>query len=138
MNQTEYETLRRKIDRYSVEADRRFKQPNGWTAIPKEELHTLLPAATNEEKSAVEVFEFKRDRPRRYFVYVSRDMATVTTWPGEKLGTIYSVGFVWRDGFGGERVPIKVRGINGVYYYGTFYKSAGDYARLTAYVEQPQ
>jgi len=52
-----------------------------------------------------------------------------TTWTGEKLGDV-QFGTSFRSSFGDERVSIRVYAVNGKIYAGTFYKSAGDYARV--------
>lgn len=99
-----------------------------------DELPTGLVPPTNDETSALEVFEFLRDKPDRYFAYVKISDAsdlrgTITTWTGEKLGDCY-LGGTYRDNFGGKRRSISVQAINGCSYYGTYYSSAGDYCRL--------
>ena len=100
---------------------------------------------TNAEISAREVAAFKADKPANYFLYVSLDpdkllplgspkeYGTVTTWTGERLGTIYFLGHVWNSNMGDRRRTIKFRGINGLSYWGTYYCGAGDYARVKAY-----
>jgi hypothetical protein len=85
---------------------------------------------TNEMRSQLEVHQFKQDPPERYFAYVNLDKKQITTWTGEKLGDITHVGNEWSSNMGDRRVPIRVKGINGFTYSGTFYKDAGDYARL--------
>jgi len=93
-----------------------------------------LNPPTNEERSAVEVFEFCRDKPEKYFLYVTITEAggqggIATTWTGEKLGDC-RLGHIYGDNFGGKRQSITVRAINGETYHGTYFKSAGDYARV--------
>jgi hypothetical protein len=89
-----------------------------------EELGIELP--TNEETSALEVYEFITDPPVRYFLYIScpesalslpdhRNHRTVrngasglaTTWTGEKLGDI-QFGKEFRSAFGDRRVSLRV------------------------------
>jgi hypothetical protein len=53
----------------------------------------------------------------------------VTTWTGEKLGDAI-LGQSFRAPFGDKRRPIWVTAINGRKYQGTYYESAGDYARV--------
>lgn len=54
---------------------------------------------------------------------------------GDKLGDV-TFGREYktptRGHFPSVRVPITVRGINGVTYHGTYFKSSGDYARVKA------
>ena len=99
-----------------------------------DELPAGLIPPTNDETSSLEVFEFLRDKPDRYFAYVKLSDASdlrgsITTWTGETLGTCY-LGGTYLDNFGGKRRSISVRAINGCSYYGTYYSSAGDYCRL--------
>ena len=87
--------------------------------------------AHNARVSAKEVAAFIREKPRDYFLYVSETTKLATTWTGEKLGDVtfgraYQGNFGWRN----ERVPVRIKAINGCEYYGTYYKSAGDYARI--------
>lgn len=100
---------------------------------PEEVAHLNPPS--NVELSALEVFEFKRDRPKRYMLYIDANLNIATTWTGEKLGDV-TFGSAWRSSFGDMRVAIRVRGINGVKYHGTYYKTAGDYARIVALTHQ--
>lgn len=109
-----------------------------------------LKPPTNEERSALEVFEFVRDKPERYFVYISlpprvksktypssvakyRDCyggtGRATTWTGDPLGEV-QFGRAWSDNFGGTRISISVYPITGEAYHGTYFASAGDYARI--------
>lgn len=97
----------------------------------------------NHNRSLLEVEQFKTDVPERYFAYVrlweplmgnaqlnSNRYGEVTTWMGDFLGGIYWIGREFRSNMGDKRIPIRVRGINGRSYSGTYFKSAGDYARL--------
>lgn len=86
-------------------------------------------AISNEERSAIESYEFAHDAPLKKFLYINAEKRTATTWTGEVLGAV-EFGREFRDNFGGRRVPITVRAINGWIYSGTYYKSAGDYARV--------
>lgn len=91
------------------------------------ELGIALP--TNDERSSVEVFDFVTNPPDKYFLYISEKTATATTWTGETLGRV-SFGREFGDNFGGTRVPVTIFAINNRVYHGTYYKSAGDYARV--------
>lgn len=117
---------------------------NGWTSYKPEERESEgIPDVTNEERSAVEVYEFMTDPPTRYFLYISEDKARfrfvqsvavptdgrATTWTGEELGRV-SFGTPFRSGFGDLRIPVRVYAINGKTYAGTYFKSAGSYARV--------
>jgi hypothetical protein len=105
----------------------------------------------NRQTSQLELANWMREKPQRYFVYVKARTnterigcnppderylrGTITTWVGDELGIVFG-GLPYRDNFGGERVAIDVVGNNGVIYYGTYYKSSGDYCRLKAYADQ--
>jgi hypothetical protein len=102
---------------------------NGWASYRPEDKPANVPDVTNEERSALEVFEFCATPPERYFLYISEDNQTATTWTGDVLGEV-SFGREYRDNFGGKRVPVWIRGINGKQYHGTYYKSSGNFARI--------
>lgn len=99
------------------------------TSYHPSEVPAHLKPVTNEERSALEIFEFLRDKPEKYFLYISRDKGLATTWTGDELGRV-TFGRTYRDNFGGERVAITVHAISGDTYHGTYYKSSGDYARV--------
>ena len=90
---------------------------------------------SNTIRSKWEVRQFKRNKPSKYFLYICEKTKTATTWTGEKLGRV-DFGVKYQDNFGGSRIPIDVFGINGIKYHGTYYQSAGDYARITAFKKQ--
>jgi hypothetical protein len=104
---------------------------NGWASYKPEDKPASVPDVTNEERSALEMFEFVANPPDKYFLYISEADRTATTWTGEKLGNV-SFGREFRDNFGGKRVPINVYAVNGKTYHGTYYKSSGNYARIRA------
>lgn len=98
---------------------------------------------TNEERSALEVFEFMRDRPQRYSAYwrnheprVMCGGPVITTWAGDTLATVTRIGPAYTvyglHGVASTRVSFRAQGINGVMYAGTYYKSSGDYVRMRA------
>ena len=123
---TRYRALRKKIDLFESEHKRLYPRA---LAFNQEMLAKLPPDATNKEKSAVEVYEFVHDPPDRYFAYVNEKTNSLNTWTGVRLGTV-TFGTPYRAVFGDTRVPIGVKAINGLVYHGTYYKSAGDYARI--------
>ncbi len=86
----------------------------------------------NAATSAREVASFKADPPEKYFLYINEAEKTATTWTGDYLGSC-RFGREWRDNLGSIRVPVEIRAVNGQRYHGTFYKSAGDYARITRF-----
>jgi hypothetical protein len=128
----EYRILKDRIDRYSESMRSNFPNKNSFTEDEVQEVVRragLDRAPNNTERSQVEVYEFYYNPPERYFLYINREQQTATTWTGDKLGTV-SFGREWRDNFGGKRVPVTVRAINGKTYHGTYFKSSGDYARI--------
>ena len=129
MTETEYKAIRARIDRLHKWFDLIRDKRTGWVSYRPSDKPASVPDVTNEEQSAVEVYEFLRDKPGRYFLYINEKKAKATTWTGEKLGKVV-FGREYRDNLGGVRVPIDVYAINGLRYYGTYYKSSGDYARI--------
>lgn len=130
ITQSQYEALKAKGSAcYSFSHEGKAYVPNG-----------LAPAdrLTNDETSALEVFEFCHNPPQRYFAYVSHQIqgsgyGTVTTWVGETLGTITYYGRAFHL-FGNPHNKarhIRVKAINGKIYTGVYYQSAGDYCRLS-------
>jgi hypothetical protein len=102
---------------------------NGWASYRPEDKPTNVPDVSNEERSALEVFEFCQTPPAKYFLYIREKDHTATTWTGDVLGQV-SFGREWRDSFGGRRVPVTIRAVNGLTYHGTYFKSSGDFARI--------
>ena len=113
---------------------------NGWASYKPEE----MPAGcemTNEERSAIEVYEFeRRTEAGPYFAYIGHSKgreslgpATVSTFTGDKLADIIDTGKPYRcPAFGrsSTRQNFRARGIDGRIWSGTFYKSSGDYCRM--------
>lgn len=139
----EYARLRALADRHEAWVDTR-RGKNGWASYQPEEVPEDC-RMTNEERSAVEVYEFQHDPPARYFAYVKvngevpksrRDpyramVGELTTWTGDKLGNVtFGCRYVLPNG--SARVPIWVSAINGRHYHGTYFESSGDYARIRA------
>jgi hypothetical protein len=95
---------------------------------------------TNEERSRREVATFIAEPPFRYFAYQSHDATIgrlrrfdlITTWKGDKLAEVVSVGQLWTSNMGDKRQAFQARGVNGVLYSGTAYLSCGDYVRMRA------
>ena len=122
------------IEQYS-ETKERIRRLKAWLgnrcSYKPEEVPAEL-AVTNEERSAVEVYEFTHDPPANYFLYVNEKEAKATTWTGDLLGKA-SFGQEYKcPAFGrcSVRVPITISAINGRTYHGTYFKSSGDYARV--------
>lgn len=97
--------------------------------------HLRADKVGNAELSRVEVYEFMRDKPGRYFAYVAQDLSKVTTWTGETLGYVIWHGnpYKVRNPFShwpSERQNLRVHAVNGLTYSAVYYKSSGDYCRM--------
>lgn len=101
------------------------------TSYKPEEVPEGLHDISNEARSLIETYRFLQEQPQKYVAYVSEKEKTVTTWMGDYLGSC-SFGALYRSNMGDKRISISVKAINGLTYYGTYYRSAGDYCRLTA------
>jgi len=108
----------------------------GRTFYPDKPAERFTPEDTearNIETSRLEVATFKSGVYSRYFAYLSKDRR-ITTWMGDTLATVTWMGAEYRcPGFGGfpsVRQNFTARGIDGRAWYGTFYKSSGDYVRM--------
>lgn len=90
----------------------------------------------NRRTSAREVKMFLRKRPDRWFVYYSDDKKRVTTWTGETIGLINSVGKPYQPGCTRGRCErsrifhVRVKAITGDIYNGTCVEDTGTYCRL--------
>jgi hypothetical protein len=124
----DYKEARKKLDAYQAAVDAWMKA-NKTNGIPVEVTKDFPHAAeiTNDLRSKIEKFEFLSEEPVKYFVYISEKNKTATTWTGQKLGDV-TFGREFRSNMGDKRVPVSVKALNGLNYYGTFFKSAGDYA----------
>lgn len=92
-------------------------------------------SVSNELRSAIEVYEFMRDKPEKYFLYIDEKTGRAITWMRETLGAVI-FGREYRAVFGDKRQAVTIRAVNGVLYAGTYYKSAGNYARIKALKKQ--
>lgn len=113
------------------EASQKYLRENKTNAIPSE-VWTKFPYAkevTNELRSAIETYEFVKNPPAKYLLYISEKTHEATTWTGQKLGRVV-FNTEYTSNFGDKRISIVVHGINDKTYTGTFYKSSGDYARI--------
>jgi uncharacterized secreted protein with C-terminal beta-propeller domain len=94
---------------------------SAWWDRPKEDDEKLMPEdmrVSNEDRSAVEVYEFVNDPPERYTVYINTRECTATTWTGDVLGTV-TFGKEYRSNMGDKRQHVWMKGINGKVYTGT-------------------
>lgn len=91
--------------------------------------------ACGAEQSSAEVYRFLRwpEAFAKYLFYVNVKTMRVTTWTGDVLGVIEYLGPRYRCGRNrSERQAIRVQGINGRIYHGTYFVSSGDYAKCEA------
>src|SRR5574338_481688 len=120
LTELEYEALRLMSAKQQVEIDQRYRKKNGWASYPS---GTAFSAEIdNDDSSAIEVYEFVRDKPEKYFLYINEKEGTATTWIGDILGTV-SFGTTYRAVFGDKRQHVRVYAINGKTYSGIYYKS---------------
>lgn len=130
-NHTEYLDAYHKYQQYDAVVKNYLKE-NKTNAIPVE-ISKVFPYSneiTNSLRSAIETWEFKIKSPQKYIVYVNLEKRLVTTWTGQVLGNITSIGKEYRSNMGDIRVSIRFKGINTLNYSGTYYKSSGDYAHV--------
>jgi hypothetical protein len=117
--------------RKRYDAVRDWLKANKTNGYRREELIAIgINPPENDELADLEIYEFMSNPPDHYFTYVLDNGACVGTWSGKPLSTRISLGFLYRDNFGGMRRSVRFLGINGVEYVGTYYTSAGDYCRV--------
>lgn len=138
----EHARLRATIDRHAAWVET-IRDRHGWVSYCAEEVPEDC-RVTNVERSLVEVYEFVNDPPERYFAYVRGYIphfmrfgsppaaGELTTFTGDLLGAVTFGRRYTLPNNGSVRVPIRVRAINGREYFGTYFKSSGDYARIRA------
>ncbi len=132
MNANEYQTAKQQLEAYEL-ASSAYRKENKTNSIPVGVCKTFpfADVVNNDLRSEIETYEFINDRPSKYFLYIKEETNEATTWMGQRLGSV-TFGREFMDNFGGKRVPIWITAINGVKYSGTYFKSAGDYARVKA------
>lgn len=97
---------------------------------PEDVAHLNPP--TNEERSAVELFDFMKEQPSRVFAYRTTSNRAIHNWMGETLASVTWEGSEYRDNMGGKRYAFRAIGVNGIAYAGVAFPSAGDYVRMRA------
>lgn len=117
----------------------RLDKFNAWLGTRCSYRSEEVPAGlevSNDERAQVELFDFVNNPPDRYFLYISAKNGThygasgeANIWTGVKLGDV-QFGNTWRDNMGSIRVSVSIYAVNGYTYHGTYFKSAGDYARV--------
>lgn len=83
----------------------------------------------NKETSQKEVDAFLADSPKKYIAYAFPTRCEVGTWTGQKLGDA-KFAHEWQDNCGSIRQSVYIKGINGKYYYGIYFKSGSDIVRF--------
>lgn len=132
--QTEAEYLEaRRMHDENHAASSAYRKLHNTTGIPVfiTETFPYAKEVNNDLKTKIEVWEFIHKKPEKYFLYIREKTCTAVNWTGENLGRVI-MGVQFRSNMGDVRVPVTVFGINGITYYGTYYKSSGDYARVKA------
>jgi hypothetical protein len=131
LNQTQYGSIKSLLLKLDAWIDTK-RGKNGWASYRQEEKPASIPDVSNEERSAVEVFEFCHDVPDHYFLYIDEQKRTATTWTGDKLGDVTFGREYSCPSFGHRSVrqPVTIHAINGRIYHGTYFKSSGNYARV--------
>lgn len=123
-----YEAARKGFD------PRRYEKGGGYAPSELATIEKMagVSAVSNEERSALEQFDFFHDAPEQYLLYVDDKSGKAITFTGDVLGRVERGVSYKSPSFGraSVRVPIKVYAINGYVYSGTYYASAGDYARI--------
>ena len=92
------------------------------------------PTWTNEELSQAEIQFFHDNKPEHYFAYVLETSKLLQTWAGDVLGDVKTL-YHYTSNFGDSRCNIRVKAVNGLYYYGTWYTDY-DYCRIHKYSNQ--
>jgi len=131
------ETLRARYERFNAWVDTIRDKRSGWASYHPDDVPAELRgvALSNEETRELELFEFERDAPEHLFCYVTRRDGAwqCGTFAGGSYGRV-TVGYSYKvPGFycrPSTRRSVTLHAINGWIYAGTFYESAGDYARL--------
>lgn len=95
--------------------------------------------ANNDERSRVEVADFRAQAPERYFAYHDGHAkgsagggvgGKLTTWTGSELALVIDRRAPFTARLGDRRQNFRAIAINGAIYSATAYLSAGDYVRL--------
>lgn len=111
--------------------DSKRKRPGAAVSYHPSEIPAGLKEISNDERGKLEVYNFVKQPPEKYFLYIN-DAGSATTWNGEFLGSVtfgssyQTPAFYTRS----TRVPVTIRAINGFLYHGTYFKSSGNYARI--------
>lgn len=126
----EYKIALGKLSAYQTAANE-YMKANKTNGIPAETCATFPYAneVSNEMRSAIELYEFMNNPPDKYFLYIDEDKAIATTWTGQQLGSV-TFGKEYKSNMGDKRQSVSIWAVNGHTYYGTYYKSSGNYAHI--------
>jgi len=133
---SEYLKAKIALSEYEMSANV-YRTQNKTNGIPVEICATFPHAniVNNDLRGCIELYEFAQDKPKKYFLYINEKEKKATTWNGEILGNVF-FGKSYISNMGDKRQQIDVYAINGVKYYGIYFKSSGNYARIKAYKNQ--
>lgn len=125
------------ITRAQYDRHNAWLKSTGKNSYKPEEVPQGCEYPGTEATSALEVYEFCRDRPESYFLYINESKSLAITWAGDELG-IVTFGRSYRGNMGDVRVPVTIHAINGKRYHGTYFNSAGNYARVKMCKDKPK
>lgn len=140
LSKRHYDMLKTRIDAFHE-----WLESTGKNHYKPEEVPGHITLVTNEERSAVEVYEFMTTPPKEYTLYINTDEEIATTWTGEKLGDVEfgqyqdveveheymgHDGKTWSEDVIESAQRIVVKAINGKTYKGLYYVDSGDYANI--------
>jgi len=139
ISQETYNALKAKINSYDRYVKKHFWDPKTQTAVYSPlQVPPNVPSVSNLEQSQVEVFEFINHKPKSCKLYVRLDgpkslSFTATTWLGDELGRGVIVKKVSRKVNATSRITefkVRIDGLNGCKYEGTFHHHKGQYATV--------
>lgn len=82
---------------------------NGKCSYKPEEVAHLDPP-TNDDISALEIFELHRDKPERFTAYVSTNgHRSVTTWTGDRIAVMVDSGRWHTNNMGGRWRQVQIK-----------------------------
>lgn len=142
----EYDTLKIKQIAFSCWLDERGQRPYRDDEVPAH-----LRDFGNQQRSDIEIYEWHRDKPAKYFAYYRFDQVEaqgfslapgavnrpfvdlpcglITNFMGVELGR-FTLGTKWHDNFGGRRFSFRMEGTNGCTYSGFGVLDSGTYVRM--------
>jgi len=88
LTQDQAQDIRTRNDALAAWVDS-IRGKNRWASDKPEDKPASVPDVTNDERSALEVFDFCQTPPLSYFLYVNEKDRTATTWTGDVLGQVH-------------------------------------------------